>query len=72
MAETFFLFLREHIHCSALGGLWLLFYYLDKRENDFTIMAGRGNDFTVSLIGTCYGAVTIIHKIAKELTMGYN
>ena len=46
MAEAFFLFLREHIHCSALGGLWLRFCYLGKREYDFTIFAGCGHDFT--------------------------
>ena len=55
VAGAFFLFLREHIHCSALGGLWLLFYYLAKRENDFTILAGRGNDVTISVICTCFG-----------------
>ena len=26
-------------------GLWLRFYYLGKRENDFTILAGREYDF---------------------------
>ena len=27
------------------GGVWLWVYYLGKRENDFTILAGRGNEF---------------------------
>ena len=55
VAGAFFLFLREHIHCSVLGGLWLRFCYLGKREYDFTILAGRGHDFTISVIGTCFG-----------------
>lgn len=29
-------------------GLWILFYYLGKRENDFTILAGREYETTGS------------------------
>ena len=32
-----------------LRGLWLLFYYLGKRENDSTILAGRENDSTMRI-----------------------
>lgn len=31
----------------GLRGLWLLFYYLGKRENDSTLLAGREYDFTI-------------------------
>ena len=37
--------MKEHIHSSDFERLWLRFYYLGKRENDFTILAGREYDF---------------------------
>lgn len=65
VAETFFLFLREHIHCSALGGLWLRFCYLGKRENDFTILAETRKRFCyLGWLGICFYYVSM--DVEKE------
>ena len=45
--ETLFYCPRKHIHDSKETGLWLRFYYLGKRVNDFTIWWKRENDFTI-------------------------
>lgn len=44
---TLFLCLFKHIHGLTETGLWLVFYYLGKRDYDFTILAVRVNDFTI-------------------------
>ena len=56
---------------AGLRGLWLLFYYLAKRENDSTILAGREYDFTIRDVRNVRvwlrnGTVTSLYKL------GYN
>ena len=45
--ETLFYCPRKHIHRLRETGLWLRFYYLGKRVNDFTFLRKRENDFTI-------------------------
>ena len=42
---------------AGLSGLWLLFHFSAKRENDSTILAGREYDFTVGNVRNVRGHV---------------